>query len=192
MSNSTSRPALIAASTGALGRAIEVAEHMGMLQHLTPIGDHGLERRLFDEMVVIPVHLTRGAVARVVALTEKLKVGIPLHQPARTAWTLPAPEGEERMINSPRRGVAGPWALLQVLNLLAHLIDDHLEVKTRSCVSSVSDWIWNTECIGLAVKLLHQEVELAAHRGPLARQKGARSTDMRATSRSISSETCHL
>ena len=43
---------------------------------------------------------------------------------------LPAPEGEDITNNSPRRGTAVlVGSLLNVLNLLAHLIDDGFEVE---------------------------------------------------------------
>ncbi len=63
------------------------------------------------------------------AETEKRIAGSQSRK-ARASVDFPAPDGEERMIKSPRRfSFKGIW-LLDILDLFPHLVDDCLEIET--------------------------------------------------------------
>src|SRR5262245_4501515 len=88
----------------------------------------------------------------------------------RDSVVLPAPEGEESTSSSPRRAIAGApgppargWGVsLNVLHLLAHLVDHRLELQARPRGLGIGRL--GAQRIGLAVELLGQEVEAAARR----------------------------
>ena len=82
----------------------------------------------------------------------------------RASVDFPAPEGEERMIKRPRRVMD----LLNVLHLLAHLVDGRLEVKPDPGEGLKARL--GTHRVGLAVEFLHQKVELAPHQTALPDQ----------------------
>src|SRR3990172_7293208 len=83
----------------------------------------------------------------------------------RASVVLPAPEGDERTMSRPRRPmrtVSLPLDLFNILNLLAHLVDDGLELETSSrciCVAGLG-----AQCVGFAIELLRQKVEATAGR----------------------------
>src|SRR5262249_39835122 len=84
----------------------------------------------------------------------------------RASVVLPAPDGEDSTSSIPLRLMRGPPAVpaslpvsLNVLHLLAHLVDDGLELEARPCRLGVVGL--GAERIGLAVELLGQEVEPA-------------------------------
>ena len=68
---------------------------------------------------------------------------------------LPAPDGDDRMISKPRRCKA----LLHVLNLFAHLIDDHFQVKPHP--GQFRSAGFRAERVGFAHEFLHQKVEFS-------------------------------
>src|SRR5947207_13496451 len=73
---------------------------------------------------------------------------------------LPAPDGDDSTSSKPRRGSSGGdglWRLLDILHLLAKLIDDGLERKPGPDQGRVGRL--GAPRIGLAVELLRQEVE---------------------------------
>ena len=66
-------------------------------------------------------------------------------------------------------------SLFQVLHLLAHLLDQNLEVDGR--IGHLARDGFGTERIGLAVQFLHQKIEPLAHRWRRARAIGAQAID---------------
>src|SRR4029077_19689384 len=95
----------------------------------------------------------------------------------RESVVLPAPEGEDSTSIRPRRAIAAPS--LDILHLLAHLLDGALQVDADARELDVGRF--RAQRIGLAIELLAEEIELAAHRlvAPGARQQIARLRDMR-------------
>ena len=84
----------------------------------------------------------------------------------RARVDLPAPDGDERMMSMPRRGCS-----LDILNLLAHPIDDRLEGQAN--IGQLARGRLGAERVGLAVELLRQEVELAADRAVLRQERAS-------------------
>src|SRR5262245_40049323 len=84
----------------------------------------------------------------------------------RDRVVLPAPDGEDNTRASPRRAIGAPPACspasLNVLHLLAHLIDHGLELEPGA--GHVRIVGLRAERVGLAVELLGQEVEAPARR----------------------------
>ncbi len=97
---------------------------MGMFQHLA-VRHRAFEGGFVDEMVFAPVHFAFPGAARVVAETENLMVGSQSRKRA----------GQRRFAGPRGRGKDDQKAAtvghcsLHVLNLLAHLIYDGLQVK---------------------------------------------------------------
>src|SRR5215831_19935238 len=91
---------------------------------------------------------------------------------ARARVVLPAPEGEDSTNRRPRRARrAVCWLLscplpsltvrsLDVLRLLAHLVDDRLELKASPRRLRIVRF--RAQCVGLAIELLAQEIEAPA------------------------------
>src|SRR5215831_6964757 len=90
----------------------------------------------------------------------------------RARVVLPAPEGEDSTNRSPRRARrANSWLWscplasltfrsLDVLHLLAHLVDNRLELKARPRRLRIVRL--GAQCVGLAIELLRQEIEAPA------------------------------
>src|ERR1700712_3111165 len=78
---------------------------------------------------------------------------------ALTRLVLPAPEGAEMMYRVPVLWVMSGLALLNVLHLFAHLLDQHLEVDRGLGAARIEGF--GAQCVGFAVELLHQEVQPA-------------------------------
>src|SRR5262245_29511305 len=86
---------------------------------------------------------------------------------ACTSEVLPAPEGAAITNNCPRRAVIALMTrcLLDVLNLLAHLLDDDFHIDSGARGFHILRF--RGQRVGLAIQLLHQKVEASA--GGLAR-----------------------
>src|SRR5262245_28761473 len=83
----------------------------------------------------------------------------------RASVVLPAPDGDDRTSSIPLRAMRGPSLtspLLNVLDLLAHLIDHRFELETGPRRLRVARL--GAQGVGLAVELLGQEVEPATGR----------------------------
>src|SRR5579871_2124267 len=107
--------------------------------------------------------------ARVVTDTESVRSRFLSCISMRVSVVFPAPEGEERIRIIPRR--RAPIISLDVLNLLAELLDLSLEFKPLGREAHVVRL--RAERIGLPAELLRQEIEpppdRAARRKEIAR-----------------------
>ena len=104
MSVTMSRPAASAASIGCARRAVAMAEHGRVLEQLA-VGDHAIERRLVDEVVIACRRSRSAARGRVVTETDSDSVGSRSSR-RRVIVVLPAPEGEDSTSRKPRRRIA--------------------------------------------------------------------------------------
>src|SRR5579863_7879882 len=89
----------------------------------------------------------------------------------RVIVVLPAPEGEDRTRSRPRlmpNGEPPTDRLLDVLHLLAQLLDRGLEAETDARQGDVAGF--RAQGVGLAVELLAEEIEAAADRRAFAQE----------------------
>src|SRR6056297_4259089 len=80
---------------------------------------------------------------------------------ARTSVVLPAPDGAAMTMSLPL-GPGRAMVLLDVLDLLAHLLDEHLQLHRGPRGLGIAGF--RAEGVGLAIELLPQEVQPPAHR----------------------------
>src|SRR5215212_7781871 len=85
-----------------------------------------------------------------------------------TSVVLPVPDGADTMKSSPRSRAASR-ASLNILDLLAHLLEFRLRVDDQ--LRHVQAIGFRTDGVHLAVHLLQQEIELAAARLGAARER---------------------
>src|SRR5581483_7427367 len=114
-----------------------------------------------------------GRGLRVVTDTD-MRRPLSLASRRRASVVLPAPDGEESTSSRPRRATCGRSdrsgrapASLNVLHLLAHLVDDRLELQSRPGRFRIVGL--GADGVGLAIELLGEEIETAA--GGLFRSK---------------------
>jgi len=101
-----------------------------------------------------------GRIWRVVCDTDSAESGI-LSTKARASEVLPAPDGADRMIERSlgcgcESGFDLPERLLNVLNLLAHLLDQ--DFKVDGCPADARIGGLGAECVRFTIQFLHQEV----------------------------------
>src|ERR1700712_5843775 len=119
--------------------------------------------------------ISEGRRARVVTEIESSSPQPPSSAMARVSVVLPAPEGEDRIRIRPRRptGSRGfafvpvifvSTSLLDVLNLLAELLHDGLQVESDPRQADVVRL--RAQGIGLAPEFLGQEIEAPANGAP--------------------------
>ena len=160
--------------------AVEVAEDLGMLEHLARL-DHRLEFAPALEEIVVAPRARPAAAAGSSPRSRSAPRGRP-RAGAATGSTCPLPEGEDRMMRMPRRrlGYSTFCTCSRIWSMTTFS-------SSPMAVSSL-DLRLGAERVGLAVELLHQEVELAP-RGAAARDERARRARRAPSSRSSSSVT---
>src|SRR5262245_54026185 len=101
---------------------------------------------------------------RVVTETDIVSSGT-LRRSSREIEVLPAPEGEDSTSINPRREISPCSSLFDIRGLLAQPVDRRLEREAGA--REVHGRRLRAQRVGLAVKLLGEEVELAPDRAAL-------------------------
>ena len=167
-SNRTSRPAASVVLHRLARAAVAVAEDRRVLEQ-GALGDHRLEAGAVDEEVVAAVYLARPR--RPGGDRDRHRELAVLRQQGSAIVDLPAPDGEDSTSIRPRRAMpparrrrSSIGSSLDVLHLLAHLLDGRLQVEADAGQLDVAGL--GAERVGLAIELLAEEIELPADRPP--------------------------
>ena len=161
--------------------AVAVVEYPGVLQELVA-RDHLLETFHAHEMVVA-ARGPRWAAACAWCRTRRSGCAARAPSAPSPGWSCPRPRVRRPRYRRPRFHAP---ALLDVLHLLAHLLDQHLHVDRGARGLDVLRL--RRQGVGLAVQLLHQEIQPPA-RGLRARRRSCAPPSTWPRRRSISSST---